>query len=321
MNLAFTRNAFRQYERAEEFLEAGEAYAEEHELVAYLTHMSATRCMLYLDRGRWDQALEIARPFIARDDLPITAFPMLYVSARILTRREDREAAVLVERTWAAAEPTGELQRIGPAACLGAEYAWLNGLPLEPHVPRLRRAMALAEAAHVGRVAGEASLWLQRADALERPPTVSEPGYVAALEGRWAEAARVWHRVGCPYEAAECLAASGDPDAMRDALRTLEALGAEARASGVREALLQQGVAVPRGPQAATRANPAGLTPRQVDVIRRLAQGQTNAEIADALVLSTRTVDHHVAAILAKLEASNRREAAQRAAALGLLEG
>jgi DNA-binding NarL/FixJ family response regulator len=69
---------------------------------------------------------------------------------------------------------------------------------------------------------------------------------------------------------------------------------------------------VPRRRAASTRANPAGLTDRQLDVHALLAEGLTNAEIADRLVLSVRTVDSHVAAILDKLGVRTRREAAAR---------
>jgi DNA-binding NarL/FixJ family response regulator len=68
---------------------------------------------------------------------------------------------------------------------------------------------------------------------------------------------------------------------------------------------------VPRRPLPRTRANPAGLTDRQVEVPGLLADGLTNAEIADRLVVSVRTVDHHVAAILSKLNVGSRREAAR----------
>jgi DNA-binding NarL/FixJ family response regulator len=68
---------------------------------------------------------------------------------------------------------------------------------------------------------------------------------------------------------------------------------------------------VPRRPLPRTRANPAGLTDRQVEVLGLLADGLTNAEIADRLVVSVRTVDHHVAAILSKLNVGSRREAAR----------
>ena len=64
--------------------------------------------------------------------------------------------------------------------------------------------------------------------------------------------------------------------------------------------------------------SPAGLTERQLDVVRLLAEGLTNAEIAAALVLSVRTVDSHVAAAFDKLGARTRREAAQRARELGV---
>jgi DNA-binding NarL/FixJ family response regulator len=77
---------------------------------------------------------------------------------------------------------------------------------------------------------------------------------------------------------------------------------------------------IPRGPLSETRVNPAGLTGRQVDVLRLLSQGFTNAQIASQLVVSVRTVDSHVAAVLGKLAAASRQEAAARAAELGLLD-
>ena len=78
---------------------------------------------------------------------------------------------------------------------------------------------------------------------------------------------------------------------------------------------------IPRGPRASTLANPAGLSDREVEVLRLLSDGMRNAEIASALVVSTRTVDHHVSAILAKLGTRSRFEAAKNARELGLLDG
>ena len=78
------------------------------------------------------------------------------------------------------------------------------------------------------------------------------------------------------------------------------------------------GLRTPVGPRAATRANPAGLTARQLEVLALLAEGLTNAEIAERLVVSPRTAEHHVAAVLTKLGAATRREAVRRASELQL---
>ncbi len=77
---------------------------------------------------------------------------------------------------------------------------------------------------------------------------------------------------------------------------------------------------MPRGPRPSTRANPAGLTARQREVLVLLGAGATNGEIARQLFLTPKTVEHHVGAVLAKLGVAGRAEAAERARELGLLE-
>jgi DNA-binding NarL/FixJ family response regulator len=78
------------------------------------------------------------------------------------------------------------------------------------------------------------------------------------------------------------------------------------------------GIRVPLGQRDATRSNPAGLTARQLEVLRLVAAGLTNTEIAERLVVSQRTAEHHVAAVLTKLGVTSRRAAARRAVELGL---
>ena len=75
---------------------------------------------------------------------------------------------------------------------------------------------------------------------------------------------------------------------------------------------------IPAGPRTATQADPLGLTRREREVLELIRAGHSNAEIAAKLVLSTRTVDHHVSAVLAKLGAPTRGAAAAHAARLGL---
>jgi DNA-binding NarL/FixJ family response regulator len=74
----------------------------------------------------------------------------------------------------------------------------------------------------------------------------------------------------------------------------------------------------PRDLRASTRANPHGLTEREIEVLTLLCEGFRNSEIAERLCRSVRTVDHHFAAAFAKLGVSTRTEAI--AAALRLLE-
>ncbi|MGB8881162.1 MAG: LuxR C-terminal-related transcriptional regulator, partial [Solirubrobacteraceae bacterium] len=76
---------------------------------------------------------------------------------------------------------------------------------------------------------------------------------------------------------------------------------------------------LPRGPRPKTRANAAGLTTRELEVLRLLAEGLRNAQIAERMVVSGKTVDHHVSAILRKLDVRSRGEATSEAGRLGLL--
>jgi DNA-binding NarL/FixJ family response regulator len=76
---------------------------------------------------------------------------------------------------------------------------------------------------------------------------------------------------------------------------------------------------IPRGPQRATRATPAGLTSREVDVARLLAEDLSNKEIASRLYLSPRTIENHVASILNKLGATTRGDAVVAATELGIV--
>lgn len=112
----------------------------------------------------------------------------------------------------------------------------------------------------------------------------------------------------------------GDEAAKRAALAIFERLGATPAAEIARRKLRQAGARrLSRGPYRAARANPQGLTNRQLEVLPLLAEGRSNAEIAERLSTSPRTVEHHVSAVLTKLNAHSRAEAVRRAYELELL--
>ena len=75
---------------------------------------------------------------------------------------------------------------------------------------------------------------------------------------------------------------------------------------------------IPRGPRPATRDAPAGLTPREQEVLSLLREGLGNREISRRLFISERTVDHHVSAVLSKIGVSSRTEAVREADRLGI---
>ncbi len=164
-------------------------------------------------------------------------------------------------------------------------------------------------------------IWLHRlrpGRALAGVETLPKPQRLL-LDGDWQGAAQEWAARDAPYERALALA-EGDASACAEALEILAELGADAGSHKVREDMRRRGIAaVPRGPRESTRANPRGLTRRQMDVLALLDLGLSNAEIADRLFVSPKTIDHHVSAILAKLDVATRGQAASVARAEGIV--
>ena len=153
----------------------------------------------------------------------------------------------------------------------------------------------------------------------ELPDGVPER-FLLELTGQPERAARLWDQAGYPYESALALASSPEGPVLRLALDRLRALGARPAAAIVAHRLRGLGERnIPRGPRARTRSNPAGLTNRELEVLPLLAEGLRNTEIAARLVVTPKTVDHHVSSILRKLGVPNRGQAGAAAVRLGLI--
>lgn len=254
--------------------------------------------------GDWDEAERLAEGL--RSEGGIAAITVLPVMACIAARRGSSDAASIASEAWSVATPE-EFQRLGPAAAALAETSWITGSTVDVAgvVDVLRMGLGIGFRWQTGVIA----FWLWRLGALgEMPEGLAEP-YAALISGDTKGAVALWETIESPYECA--LAKSMGTAAERlEAIELLETLGASAVAARVRRDLRSQGVDVPRGRARSTRRNPAGLTARQAEVLELVAEGLANGEIADRLFLSQRTVEHHISAILGKLGAADRTEAA-----------
>ena len=313
-NLSAQAVLSRQYDRAAHYLAKGLAYCQDNDLDAWRVYMLAWSARAKVETCEWLAAAEDAADVLRQPKAaPVSRICALTALGHLRVRRGDPDAGSPLAEAAALAAPTGELQRLGPLAVARAEARWLSD-DRQGAAEELKAAYDLAGRRQAPWVTGELAVWLWRCDALQTVPAgVAEP-YALEMSGHWREAARAWGSMSCPYEQALILGWYGGESEQREALATLGALGAAPAVEALRRRMRSLGVrGVPRGVRKSTGEHPFGLTRREAQILALMCDGLRNAAIARRIFLSPRTVDHHVSAILAKLDVSSRTEAIELA--------
>jgi DNA-binding CsgD family transcriptional regulator/tetratricopeptide (TPR) repeat protein len=309
-NLSAMAVSRRRYLEAARYLSSGIAYCEERDLDFLSPYMLAYRARMKFEQGHWLGASEDIEAVLRHPrTAPITRIPALRTLGHLRIRRGDPDANSPLEEARALAGPAPELQRFGSLAAVAAEAAWLAG-DWAGVLREVQPAYEMVLHRRDPRMKGELAAWLWRVDGLEKPPTDIPESYALEISGDWRGAARAWKDLGCAYEQALVLGWYGTEPEQREALVILDQMGAAPAAQALRRQLRKRGVrAVPRGSRTSTRRHPFGLTRREVEILALLSEGLRNAAIARRLFVSTKTVDHHVSAILTKLGVPSRAEA------------
>jgi DNA-binding CsgD family transcriptional regulator len=273
--------------------------------------MQAWRARTLAETGRWSEADDDARAVLAAPHAaPVSRMAAASALALVAVRRGDAAAGKLLADAQAVAATSAEGQRRVPVLAVTAESAYLAGR-LEDAGAAAREGLRYVSADRPSLDRDRLSYWLWKAGAMDEAgrDNVAHGAmgpFAMMICGRWPEAAAAWQDRGCPYERGLALL-EGDAPAVQAALEIFLTLGAEPAANWARQRLRQIGVThAPRGRRPATRAHPAGLTRREVEVLEKLAEGLSNPDIARRLFVSPKTVDHHVSAILAKLDVASR---------------
>jgi ATP/maltotriose-dependent transcriptional regulator MalT len=297
-NMGFGLAEIRRYASAQRWLDEAIDWCSANDMSAAHRYAQATLARCLFDRGQWDQAAQILDTSTAPSRRLFGRIIALTVLGRLQTRRGDPNAAESLAEAWALASRTGELQHLWPVSVGRAELASQSGEPAEALV---QDAFQLAVERNHPWAIGELGQWFEtKPQELQR--LAAWPYRLSSVDK-----ARAWEKIGCPYEAAMAYAES--PDHLREALIRFERLGARPAADSVAAKMRDLGQ---RPPRRSTMVHHYGLTAREADVLEQIRLGLRNAEIAQRLHISEKTVDHHVSAILTKLGVRTRHEAAQK---------
>jgi DNA-binding CsgD family transcriptional regulator len=307
-------------EEAQRYYSAGMALCERRELGATGRCMRGAQADTLLLLGRWDEAADICTELLAIPGVsPANQLYPLRILGTIRGRRGEPGDAELLDRAAALAAGIASPKYLAQVRAVRAELLWVSGqrdLAHQEAREAYEQALGQADPWKLGSLA----IWRWRLGAtVDLPAGLPEP-YALEIAGDWQGGAAAWERLGRTYDAALTRSISSQDDAvLRAALAVLDDLGARATAAAARRRMKELGMtSIPRGPRAATRAAPAGLTAREQEVLALLSQGLPDREISRRLFISERTVHHHVSSVLSKIGVSSRTAAAREAARLGV---
>ena len=294
---------------AERYLAEGIAYATEHDDDYHLQEMVTWQVLAHLYEGNWAGINETIAKVLQIPNLDFTTYTYaLLALGRFHIRQGDSDTTAILDEALALSTQADAIVRLGLTRASRAEMAWLAG-ENDRILEEARTVFDKAIDKNHPWVVGELAFWRWRAgDEINPPSWIAKP-FAMQIAGDWHGAAQEWERRGCPYEQALALM-DGDEPAQIAALEIFEKLGARPAAEKLKQKMRSQGIrGIPRGPRLTTRENPYGLTAREMEVLTCLVEGLTNNAIAKKLILSTRTVEHHITSILQKMNVRSRNEA------------
>src|SRR3984957_12531823 len=307
----------RDYAKADPYFHEGVAYCEDHDLGTYHNCLRGIRTSTLERLRRWDESVQIAEGVLATVASPVNRMIPMTSLPMIAARRGEPDVWPHLDAAMTAADGSAGYMYIGAVRLARAEARWL-----ESDLTAARQEAELADDGCADAtdpwLNGEIAVWLRRTGSPRAGQGELAEPYRLQLIGDHRGSAELFDALGCPYDAALALLDAPDELALRRALDICNSLRAVATARIIRQKMRSLGIRfVPAGQRAATRENPLGLTQREQEVLELLCEGRTNASIAAKLVISPKTVDHHVSSVLAKLGVSKRTEvaAAKRAAA------
>lgn len=304
---------------AADLIEEGIAFDTAHDLDSWTYYLVGRKAHLFFEQDRYPEALTIAQGVLERENQTILMrMPAIIIEARCKLRLGDSDAVAVLEAAMAAAEKIGE-----PQYLVTLRIAQLEAAVLAGDVSAATSAQTLVEGLTSDQLSprkrGEYLFWSQLAGLSPQAEFIDElpMAFQHVLVGCFDGASKAFISEQSDYLAAWMMYETQEPSEVLQADEIFERIGAVAARKTIRSQAngsptLSPLKLVVRGPYHAARQHPYGLTKSEQVVLAMLANGKSNAGIAQAQSRSQRTIENHVSSILSKLRCKNRLEVVLR---------